>query len=91
LGHVVKETVTEAEVQRAMEISDPENTGNVNLEAFLTWVYGSGKTIATECIPWKENIILTSDSYKISHWKQYPPGTEYVYSYFESRGCDRKG
>jgi nicotinamide phosphoribosyltransferase len=30
---------------------------------------------------------LLTDSYKISHWKQYPPGTEYVYSYFESRGC----
>lgn len=44
-----------------------------------------------DCIPWKENIILLSDSYKISHWRQYPPGTEYVYSYFESRGCDRKG
>mmetsp|Transcript_2626 Transcript_2626/g.6770 ORF Transcript_2626/g.6770 Transcript_2626/m.6770 type:complete len:545 (+) Transcript_2626:84-1718(+) len=33
------------------------------------------------------NIILLTDSYKISHWKQYPPGTEVVYSYFESRGC----
>mmetsp|Transcript_55223 Transcript_55223/g.131638 ORF Transcript_55223/g.131638 Transcript_55223/m.131638 type:complete len:544 (-) Transcript_55223:147-1778(-) len=33
------------------------------------------------------NIILLTDSYKISHWRQYPPGTEYVYSYFESRGC----
>ena len=33
-----------------------------------------------------ENIILMSDSYKASHYKQYPPGTEYVYSYFESRG-----
>jgi len=44
-----------------------------------------------ECIPWKDNIILLSDSYKISHWKQYPKGTEYVYSYFESRGCDREG
>jgi nicotinamide phosphoribosyltransferase len=33
------------------------------------------------------NIILMTDSYKISHWKQYPPGTEVVYSYFESRGC----
>jgi len=43
------------------------------------------------CIPWTENIILLSDSYKISHWKQYPEGTEYVYSYFESRGCDNKG
>jgi len=32
-----------------------------------------------------------SDSYKVSHWKQYPSGTQYVYSYFESRGCDRLG
>jgi len=34
------------------------------------------------------NILLLSDSYKVSHYKQYPEGTEYVYSYFESRGCD---
>jgi nicotinamide phosphoribosyltransferase len=27
-----------------------------------------------------------SDSYKVSHYKQYPVNTEYVYSYFESRG-----
>eukprot|EP00300_Choanocystis_sp_HF-7_P012527 c17925_g2_i3.p1 GENE.c17925_g2_i3~~c17925_g2_i3.p1 ORF type:complete len:470 (+),score=112.24 c17925_g2_i3:31-1410(+) len=33
-----------------------------------------------------DNIILLSDSYKITHFKQYPPGTEHVYSYFESRG-----
>lgn len=33
------------------------------------------------------NILLLSDSYKVSHYKQYPLGTEYVYSYFESRGC----
>ena len=32
------------------------------------------------------NIILLSDSYKASHAKQYPKGTEYVYSYLESRG-----
>ena len=32
------------------------------------------------------NIILMTDSYKASHWKQYPPGTETVYSYIESRG-----
>lgn len=32
------------------------------------------------------NIILRTDSYKFTHWKQYPPGTECVYSYFESRG-----
>lgn len=33
-----------------------------------------------------ENIILNTDSYKVGHWPQYPPGTENVYSYFESRG-----
>jgi nicotinamide phosphoribosyltransferase len=32
------------------------------------------------------NLILSTDSYKFTHWKQYPPGTETVYSYFESRG-----
>ena len=34
----------------------------------------------------RTNIILNTDSYKVSHWLQYPPGTEYVYSYIESRG-----
>ncbi|SMF06398.1 nicotinate phosphoribosyltransferase [Pseudobacteriovorax antillogorgiicola] len=33
-----------------------------------------------------DNLILKSDSYKFSHFKQYPKGTQYVYSYFESRG-----
>lgn len=32
------------------------------------------------------NILLLSDSYKVSHYKQYPPNTTFVYSYFESRG-----
>jgi len=32
------------------------------------------------------NPILNTDSYKTSHWLQYPPGTENVYSYIESRG-----
>lgn len=32
------------------------------------------------------NIILMADSYKYSMWNQYPEGTEYVYSYIESRG-----
>jgi nicotinamide phosphoribosyltransferase len=32
------------------------------------------------------NLILQTDSYKFTHWKQYPPGTERVYSYLESRG-----
>ena len=32
------------------------------------------------------NIILNTDSYKHSHHVLYPPGTEYVSSYIESRG-----
>jgi len=32
------------------------------------------------------NLALQTDSYKFTHWKQYPPGTEHVYSYLESRG-----
>ena len=33
-----------------------------------------------------ESILLNTDSYKISHFKQYEPGTTHVYSYIESRG-----
>lgn len=33
-----------------------------------------------------DNILLNTDSYKASHWLQYPPGTENVFSYVESRG-----
>jgi nicotinamide phosphoribosyltransferase len=32
------------------------------------------------------NIILNADSYKYSQFNQYPEGTEYIYSYIESRG-----
>lgn len=32
------------------------------------------------------NLILNTDSYKFSHYKQYPPKTEKVFSYIESRG-----
>ena len=31
------------------------------------------------------NLLLKTDSYKMTHWKQYPMGTEAVYSYFEAR------
>ena len=34
------------------------------------------------------NIILLTDSYKVSHYKQYPAETTQIYSYFESRGGD---
>lgn len=32
------------------------------------------------------NIVLDTDSYKFSHWLQYPPGTTGMFSYLESRG-----
>ena len=33
-----------------------------------------------------DNILLLTDSYKVTHYRQYMAGTETVYSYFESRG-----
>lgn len=33
-----------------------------------------------------KNLILNTDSYKVSMWRQYPVGTTGVYSYIESRG-----
>jgi nicotinamide phosphoribosyltransferase len=33
-----------------------------------------------------KNIVLLTDFYKPSHWKQTPPGMEASFSYFESRG-----
>lgn len=33
----------------------------------------------------KKNIITLTDSYKETHWQMLTKGTEYVYSYFESR------
>ena len=33
-----------------------------------------------------DNLILLTDSYKLTHWQMYPVGIEKVYSYFESRG-----
>ncbi|MEC5147935.1 nicotinate phosphoribosyltransferase [Chitinophaga sp. 212800010-3] len=34
----------------------------------------------------KENLILLADAYKYSHHKLYVPGTQFIYSYLESRG-----
>ena len=32
-----------------------------------------------------DNILFDTDSYKLSHFSQYPEGTEYVSSYIEPR------
>jgi len=34
----------------------------------------------------RDNLLLDTDSYKLSHWVQYPPKTTSMYSYLESRG-----
>lgn len=36
--------------------------------------------------PLGTNLLLRTDSYKASHWLQYPPGASRVHSYIESRG-----
>ena len=36
--------------------------------------------------PLTDNPITDTDSYKASHWLQYPPDVSSMYSYFESRG-----
>jgi nicotinamide phosphoribosyltransferase len=36
--------------------------------------------------PLNYNIILDVDSYKLSHWNQYPKGVGYMMSYLEARG-----
>ena len=33
-----------------------------------------------------DNLVLNTDSYKASHWLQYPPNTTVAFSYVESRG-----
>lgn len=38
----------------------------------------------------KINRVIDTDSYKVSHFLQYPPGTTRVHSYLESRGSKRE-
>jgi nicotinamide phosphoribosyltransferase len=42
--------------------------------------------MTTHGTPHLDNPILDTDSYKASHWLQYPPGTEATFFYVESRG-----
>src|SRR5579872_2740349 len=44
--------------------------------------HGPGPMMKTQ----PRNLVLQTDSYKFTHWRQYPPGTQFVYSYLESRG-----
>jgi nicotinamide phosphoribosyltransferase len=42
--------------------------------------------MTTHGTPYLDNPILDTDSYKASHWLQYPPGTDATFFYVESRG-----
>jgi len=51
------------------------------------WCNSSWVTITrSPCSPLRLNPILNTDSYKLTHWWQYPPDTRHIYSYLESRG-----
>ena len=45
-----------------------------------------GTVKETTIQPLRFNPILNTDSYKLSHWWQYPPNTRHIYSYVCSRG-----
>ena len=34
---------------------------------------------------WQKSILFATDSYKFSHYAQYPDGTEFIHSYIEPR------
>lgn len=63
-------------------ITETEYNGGTEAQITEAKAFAAPKT---ERRPWR-NIILNSDSYKYSQFNQYPVGTEYVYSYIESRG-----
>lgn len=42
--------------------------------------------VSCVCMHVTANLILNTDSYKASHWLQYPPGVDATFFYLESRG-----
>lgn len=46
--------------------------------------YQRAAVYALQCS--EENYLIDTDSYKVSHFLQYPPGTKSMFSYIESRG-----
>lgn len=44
-----------------------------------------GDCFGDKAMEWLDNLCWLTDSYKVSHYRQYPSGTQRVYSYFESR------
>src|SRR5205807_1845977 len=83
VGGQGKRSLSGKPLRRAMWSS---RGGPIPGRASLRWPTSSftrtRKMLKTE----PRNLVLQTDSYKFTHWKQYPPGTQFVYSYLESRG-----
>lgn len=60
------------------------NTSDPKVLAAMAAHYATKPTQVWNTDMW--SIVIDTDSYKVSMWKQYPPGTEYVSSYIEARG-----
>ena len=60
--------------QKLEKLPQPTKTFN---NTNMPYKLGSGRGM--------ENLLLLTDSYKVSHHVQYPKGTTTIYSYFESR------
>lgn len=56
-------------------------------DEYREYVHGAFGFTLHKSLHTEINNILRTDSYKFSHWVQYPFGTTDVFSYIESRGC----
>jgi nicotinamide phosphoribosyltransferase len=69
------------DVDALLDASDiGKGTQKLPYVEFLNWLFNAGSDDTFN------NIMILSDSYKVTHHLQYPAGTEKVYSYFECRG-----
>lgn len=59
-----------------------------DLESLESMIFAAATRKSEPTVPpyRQRGFILNTDSYKLSQFAQYPTGTEYVYSYIESRG-----
>ncbi len=76
---------TTTEIRTALQpqalIADLSRSDQTQLLAHLKYVLGDERPAR-----WLTNLALTTDSYKASHYLQYPPGTTGLHAYVESRG-----
>jgi len=85
--NTVLETKTKHDyAQRAFDNELYDEYG-IATDEFIDYVYKTFGFKLRKSTKVEMNNILRTDSYKFSHWVQYPKGTTDVFSYIESRGC----